>query len=129
MSHILRLCGSCRRHVRYSETACPFCSVPLVAATPPRLPDLSRLSRAAQIAVGAALLASCGGDPKPEPVTGPPPTEDAGVSGPGPGDVTAMYGAPAPPPEEQPNQQQTPQNPPPPDPGPARPLYGMPPPK
>src|SRR5262245_20068287 len=73
----LRPCPECQRHVRYSETACPFCKTALAKQTPRELPDVSRLSRAARVALGAALAVACAGDPKPEP-------------------VAPVYGAPAP---------------------------------
>jgi hypothetical protein len=60
-------CPECSRHVRISETQCPFCAQPLdLASVPePRLPQ-GRLSRAATFAFGATLasataLAACGG--------------------------------------------------------------------
>jgi hypothetical protein len=51
-------CPSCRRHVRLSETLCPFCSAGLptreraTSAATPR----ARLSRAALFAAGATLM-------------------------------------------------------------------------
>jgi hypothetical protein len=61
-------CPQCSRHVRVSETACPFCALPLdLAGTPePQLPR-TRLGRAATFAFGATLvsasaLAACGTD-------------------------------------------------------------------
>lgn len=67
MSHLVP-CPECSRHVRVTETACPFCSLPLDLADAPSpvLPG-QRLSRAATLAFGATLasataLAACGGD-------------------------------------------------------------------
>jgi hypothetical protein len=67
MNHLVP-CPECSRHVRVSETECPFCALPLdLAGTPePQLPR-SRLGRAATFAFGATLvsataLAACGGD-------------------------------------------------------------------
>ncbi|MEP7049269.1 MAG: hypothetical protein ABJB12_02905 [Pseudomonadota bacterium] len=75
-------CPECGRHVRVSETECPFCALPLdLAGTPEaRLPG-TRLSRAATLAFGATLasataLAACSGESAPVPFYGAP-----GVSG------------------------------------------------
>jgi hypothetical protein len=61
-------CPSCARHVRQSESACPFCSVELALGnvSPAALPRV-RLGRAATFAfgaslVGAASLVACGGE-------------------------------------------------------------------
>lgn len=61
-------CPSCARHVRQSESACPFCSVALALEhlPAPVLPR-GRLGRAATFAFGASLvgatsLVACGGD-------------------------------------------------------------------
>ena len=66
MSHLVP-CPECSRHVRVSESECPFCALPLdLAGTPePRLPGV-RLSRAATLAFGATFasataLAACSG--------------------------------------------------------------------
>src|SRR3954454_702148 len=64
----LVLCPGCGRHVRSDDTACPFCQAALVsqpsanACQGPCCGHLSpRLSRAALMAAGAALLcAACG---------------------------------------------------------------------
>ena len=67
MSHLVP-CPECSRHVRVSETECPFCALPLdLASTPePQLPK-TRLGRAATFAFGATLisataLAACSSD-------------------------------------------------------------------
>lgn len=123
-------CPSCSRHVRYSESQCPFCHAALPQRVAPRLPDVSRLSRVARIAVGAALAAACASDPKPAP-TQPDPqgSPDAGTAAP-------VYGMPVdtPPPQPDPIEPTTPDGPGattpepgPKDPGAARPLYGLPP--
>jgi hypothetical protein len=55
-------CPHCERHVRSSESACPFCAAPLELSspTPPVLPQ-KRLTRAATFAFGAALaVTACG---------------------------------------------------------------------
>jgi hypothetical protein len=53
-------CPACARHVRVSETACPFCGVVLAASlrasAPPEAPGV-RLARAAMFALGAGTLA------------------------------------------------------------------------
>jgi hypothetical protein len=123
----LRPCSSCNRHVRYSETRCPFCAAPQARRTPPLLPDLSRLSRAAQLAAGALFLAACASDPGVGPETAPPPVEDAGTQP--PEYPAAMYGVPPAPEDPAPEPAPTSTQSPPTDPGPARPLYGMPPPR
>jgi hypothetical protein len=128
-------CPSCARHVRVAETSCPFCRAPLTARAPRRVPDLSRLSRAAQVAFGAALAAACASDPGPGPVApaygAPAPVEDGGATSPvepapgpvepgepggGEGGGSAVEPSPAPPPEQGPPE------------GAVRPLYGVPPP-
>jgi hypothetical protein len=60
----LRPCPGCARHVRVSESACPFCSAWLDAAfrtfSSSRAP-VGRLSRAALFALGAGgLVVACG---------------------------------------------------------------------
>jgi hypothetical protein len=67
-------CPSCARHVRATESACPFCATARVPSAAPvtRTPG-QRLSRAALFALGAsaAAVAACSGS------------------------VTPLYGAPA----------------------------------
>ena len=67
MNHLVP-CPECSRHVRVSETECPFCALPLdLAGTPePQLPK-TRLGRAATFAFSATLasvtaVAACGGE-------------------------------------------------------------------
>src|ERR1051326_8322330 len=60
-------CPSCNRHLRTSESTCPFCNADVRAAianTPPRPIPTGHLSRAAMMAFAAAHLgvAACGGD-------------------------------------------------------------------
>jgi hypothetical protein len=51
----LRPCGSCGRHVRVSENACPFCRASIdPTPTPPSARVVGRLGRAAIFAFGAA---------------------------------------------------------------------------
>jgi hypothetical protein len=94
-------CPECQRHVRKSETRCPFCgeAVSLAHLPPPPLPG-RRLGRAATFAfgatvVGATALVACsdGSDEVTNvmPVYGAPgipPGGGAGVGG------SAVYGAP-----------------------------------
>jgi hypothetical protein len=61
-------CPECSRHVRVSETECPFCALPLdLSGTPePQLPK-TRLGRAATFAFSATLasvtaVVACGGE-------------------------------------------------------------------
>ncbi len=62
MSHLVA-CSSCQRHVRITETFCPFCGdalpMSLRGSEPPRTPT-TRLGRAAIFAFGAALAAATG---------------------------------------------------------------------
>lgn len=89
MSH-LRACQSCARHVRATETDCPFCSEALPAAGPaPRAPR-QRLSRAKVLAFGVAVATSVAvggsdGDGGGDSDAGPP---DAGL-------VVPPYGTPS----------------------------------
>ena len=140
----LEPCPSCARHVRVAESKCPFCSAALTVRVPRRLADVSRLSRAARVAFGAALAAGCASDPGPAPVspdpaptvvpaygapapTPPPPEGEGDGEGEGEGEGSEGGGqgsgvAPEPPPPpDQPPPQTGPQ-----DPGAARPLYGLP---
>ena len=68
MSAHLVPCPSCSRHVRSSESACPFCASALApsAGPAPRSPG-QRLSRAALFALGAsaAAVAACAGSTTP----------------------------------------------------------------
>lgn len=63
MSSKLAPCPSCSRHVKTSETACPFCQASLPAGAVVALPaPPARMSRAAAIAFTASLaLAGCEG--------------------------------------------------------------------
>lgn len=121
-------CPSCKRHVRYAEIRCPFCQGALALGSPPRVPDVSRLSRIARVALGAALATACAGDPKSGPTTpGPNDPPDGG------GAIAPMYGMPAegPPPQTGPVEPEpgpTPQPEGPKDPGAVKPMYGVPPP-
>lgn len=73
---ILVVCPSCHRHLRTSETACPFCGADVrraVADAAPRPMPRERLGRTAMLAFAAVNLgvAACGGDVAvPAPVDG-----------------------------------------------------------
>lgn len=100
MSQLLP-CPSCGRHVRRTETACPFCaSVTAFAPAPSSRTPTERLGRAAIMAFGAAAattVAACSGSPVP--AYGAP-APDAGELDGGPieaddgGGVDAAYGGP-----------------------------------
>ncbi|HEY7374716.1 MAG TPA: hypothetical protein VIF57_21305 [Polyangia bacterium] len=57
-------CPACQRHIASSETTCPFCAAALPESfrcQPARALPPGRLSRAAMVAAGAALVSvSCG---------------------------------------------------------------------
>ena len=56
MSQLLP-CPACNRHVRQSESSCPFCSAPLsLADAPAAVLPRGRLGRAATFAFGATLV-------------------------------------------------------------------------
>jgi hypothetical protein len=108
-------CPQCKRHVRISESACPFCAAALQGALAAR-PSVSTrgLSRASIFALGASLAVAGGGllegcadepdhdDDQDEgtavPVYGAPIQQDAGPGQPATrqdsGTAIAMYGAP-----------------------------------
>lgn len=114
MSHLVP-CPECSRHVRVTEAACPFCSLPLdLADTPAPVMPGQRLSRAATLAFGATLasataLAACGstvpvyGAPGPGPVAGAAGEESSGGASGNAGSTASdggatagpVYGAPA----------------------------------
>jgi hypothetical protein len=60
----LDLCGGCRRHVRATETTCPFCGAARAPGSPELpAPDLGRpapRARAQRYVLGAAVVASIG---------------------------------------------------------------------
>ena len=110
-------CPSCARHVRATETACPFCarSLPrgLAARVPPaadvRLTRLAAFTFAASVAVGAgAVVVACSGQTDDggerdsggvAPMYGEPPSDAAGGDGSDAardtGGIAPMYGEPA----------------------------------
>ena len=110
MSH-LAPCPHCNRHVRVSESACPFCAASLAGRRVQPRPQVATrgLSRASILALGAsmaavaggALLDGCADEPEPEddgsssvPLYGAPVQPDAGNVVPDAGSGVAIYGAP-----------------------------------
>lgn len=84
-------CPSCARHVRRTESACPFCSAAIsLAGVPERRLPTERLGRAATLAFGVATSLSACTTPAPVPATDTG-TRDAGtaVSDTGTGSVDA----------------------------------------
>lgn len=116
-------CTGCQRHVRADETACPFCGVAVDASLArPEGVNGAGLSRAAVIALGAALAAACSQPAAPNepgaPPAGPPATTMGKPSPPAPtttgtspkddpGSMVSMYGmatvTPRPPPPPAPS--------------------------
>jgi hypothetical protein len=112
MSAPLEPCPTCARHVRTTETACPFCGAALgvaFRARAPRVAPRARLGRTAVFAFGAALAVSAcsdGDDPPPPPGDmggsgdaggddlGPPPLDMGDVDM---GGIAPLYGEPPPP--------------------------------
>jgi hypothetical protein len=105
-------CPACKRHVSSDETACPFClaSLPASFACQPRSSQpSSRLSRAAKLAAGAALMSAeaCGSPVVPYGTPPPPPVDaavdtgtanDSAIAAPAPLEQAPLEHLPAPPP-------------------------------
>jgi len=103
---MLRPCPSCARHVRATETTCPFCaaSIAIVSSTPPMMTE--RLGRAALFAFGAAMatnVAACSMSTTPPADAGPipdaQPAADAGTDAVAPNPDSGFfppYGTPPP---------------------------------
>lgn len=109
----LLACPECNRHIRTSESVCPFCSADVAAAmasAAPRVMPAERLSRAAMMAFAAASLgaAACGSEVV-TPLYGAPMPPDGSVNAGGAGGaggassggaggqmVMPLYGAPFP---------------------------------
>ena len=95
-------CPACQRHVATDETTCPFCATALPDsfrdALSCRKPP-GRLSRAAMVAAGAALLGAeaCSNSIAPAYGISPPPPDAGADTGPSDGStndsVVALYGA------------------------------------
>lgn len=93
----LLACPGCDRHVRSTETECPFCARQLEGLSPRPLVPVA--SRAAAVFIGATALAGCGKEPAPEPQK---PVHDNGqmavpAYGVPPQDLERMYDAGPPP--------------------------------
>ena len=73
----LRPCDGCGRHVRNTETTCPFCATTLELAPERAAVVLPRAGRAAIMAFGAIATANAAGCGGPAPAYGTPPF-DAG---------------------------------------------------
>jgi hypothetical protein len=80
MPHVLRPCTACARHVRASESSCPFCGAKL-DAFPVRngAPLGERPTRAALLFAGMATVVGC--EAHVVPAYGAPPVRDAGAEG------------------------------------------------
>lgn len=59
MSEVLVPCVGCARHVRASESSCPFCHAPCITAALPEVPLTRGLSRAAMLLGATLSLAAC----------------------------------------------------------------------
>jgi hypothetical protein len=72
MNHHLLPCDACNRHVRASDTRCPFCDAAVNAARAAVVPAVptERLSRAAMFVFGATVAAAAC---VPQETTQPPP--------------------------------------------------------
>ncbi len=96
----LRLCRGCSRHVRASETRCPFCESGLEALPPsgPLIEVPLRLGRAALAALAAGTLYACtsqqAAPPAPVPLYGAPPPQQVTTP------ISPIQLTPAPPPVE-----------------------------
>ena len=76
MSLTLVPCAGCSRHVRASDTACPFCASPVTHSVE-RTPSAGRATRvvvalAAALTASASLAACYGGPPHPQGYTPQP---------------------------------------------------------
>jgi hypothetical protein len=83
---VLIPCSSCRRHVRRTEAACPFCAAELPGAEPApaaRAAAPPGAKRAALFAMGVTLAASACEPENSVPVYGAPWVPEAGSSGAG----------------------------------------------
>ncbi|MBL8679984.1 MAG: hypothetical protein JNK05_12495 [Myxococcales bacterium] len=82
MTHALRPCASCARHVRHEDAVCPFCSAVMTAIDLDERgesPLFRGLSRASLLVAGALTLAACGrsnNDPNMAAAYGGPPSAD-----------------------------------------------------
>jgi uncharacterized membrane protein YgcG len=76
-------CSSCRRHVKRSEAACPFCAAPMPSAAPVAAarPAPPGTKRAALFAMGISLAASACEADNSVPIYGAPIVPVGGSSG------------------------------------------------
>lgn len=95
-------CPECQRHVRRTESRCPFCDSALsLAHLPAQVLPRRRMSRAATFAfgasvVGATALVACSDEPETlTPVYGAPPAAGAAGDASFGGSAAPVYGAPA----------------------------------
>jgi hypothetical protein len=88
MAERLAPCAGCSRHVRCSESACPFCGAAAFTSPQPSREPFRRLAAAAAVAAGVAALTGCsssggsGGGPglSQIPPYGLPPTPGSGIT-------------------------------------------------
>jgi hypothetical protein len=86
-------CGACGRHVKSSETACPFCGEAFAADKPAiRVDPVGRLQA---LAVSAAIAMSACGGPVAEPAYGGVPVDAATKDAPDDATGDAPVGQPA----------------------------------
>lgn len=83
----LEPCPHCHRHVKVSETSCPFCTRLLAEAfahVAPHVAPRTRLGRAATFAFGLVAMTqgACSDDDKPPPVDAVSAPSDAGLDSP-----------------------------------------------
>jgi hypothetical protein len=80
MAPLLQPCESCARHVRISETACPFCGAAVASAPEAAAPaPFARpLSRAALLFMGVTAATGCSSAPSV--MYGPAIIEDSGAT-------------------------------------------------
>lgn len=124
----LHPCPECNRHIRATETACPFCAAAITHAPIARRLPIGRLTRAAVFASALAGTAAACGPSKPKTDTPQDKqqqmTPDAQAAAPTPGPADA--GAAEPPPPATADAATPPPPPPPPD-HPIPKPYGAPP--
>jgi hypothetical protein len=97
MATPLAPCPSCTRHVRVSETLCPFCATTLptdIAARGARPRVATRLARAGIFAVGTAVAAATSAACSSAPGADAGGMPDMTVADTGPGGLDAAYGGP-----------------------------------
>ena len=91
-------CTGCSRHIRSTETACPFCRAvaePVATRSMREVRGPLRLSRAALALAGLTALTACGKEPETKTIYGGPPVDPNTQQ-------AAAYGGPPPMPPEPP---------------------------